>query len=337
MFDLTPPVFVSKCYGNSIIRIGSHFESCQIYKDKAMSPCDFVKLWLGESSSLCRHMRKLGLLATQVERDEKGRLGCIAGWILLVDDDIVVVHDATIGLKEFEYTFEYPPDEWWRCIKANRSWLRSDWRMSLKDLIAWNEILNALSHSMVFTKQLIEEERRAVSTNRRLVGTTLSVIQGGSDLYAIFPRDYMKRMRFIGSSVYTDFCGLGGWAGVQSFRSEVAPCRSVRALSLWVRSQTSIGNGTLVFLRQVSGEGIYCSHVRVKDANEEVLQQMVDDVKLPFQAVDVVAFLTRGNFRGSFSGSGRITKDSFGELLGRATNVILGVCNGTAWVTFPVL
>ena len=75
----------------------------------------------------------------------------------------------------------------------------------------------------------------------------------------------------------------------------------------------------------------------MKDANEEVLQQMVDDVKLPFQAVDVVAFLTRGNFRGSFSGSGRITKDSFGELLGRATNVILGVCNGTAWVTFPVL
>ena len=337
MFDLTPPVCVSKCYGFSVIRIGRHFESCQIYMDNGIPPRDFVRCWLAESACLCDGARRLGLLATQIEHDVKGRLGCVAGWMLLVDGDDVVVHDATMGFKECERTFEHAPEDWWRCIKTNKSWFKSGWRMKLKDLKAWNERIHVLFDAIVCTHQLIEEERNVVAGNKRLVAAALDAVHGGKDLRLAFPRDYVKIMRFIGSSVLTDSCGLGGWAGVHPFESEVEPRRSVQELVSWIRGQCVMECELLTLLRKIPSDGIALDVVRVEDVDEGVLMNMINEARLPFRAVDLVAFIARDPLgKGSHLRHGRCARDMLGYLLENAANVILGVCNGTAWATFPI-
>lgn len=107
--------------------------------------------------------RRRGVLPTQIDRDRKGRLGCVAGWVMVRGKEGVLLHDcANFPLEEQTQTrmFKTSPENWWRCIRAEH------WKgtcgvfvVSPASLGLWAERLFTLLHAVDATVDLQDYKR----------------------------------------------------------------------------------------------------------------------------------------------------------------------------------
>ena len=344
MFDLWPPVKVIGKYGDSVIRVNDCYESCQMYMDDGVSPVDFLRLWKMESSAICSGRRKRGILATQIERNQEGKWGCVAGWLVFrIDDHIAIYDGASIGFKESGKTFGVIPKDWWRYIRVKRQRLDHAWKkVSVAAFKVWNDRIATLLSATVSTYELNEEECKTKSRNMRIVERAMYEIQGGREIFRLFPSDYMDRMLLIEKTLGHGSCDMGGPAGVHEFDKQLSLCRNVDMLAGWAkRLLTSLGGGALIFLNHINNDR---KHVMVSvfrpNVDDEVrLLEILKCVRVLLQGIDYVAFVATTIPDGCRDECLSITMTipRFRCLLGAATNVLLGICNGTAWATFSLV
>ena len=341
MFDIWPPVKVKGKYGNSIIRVGNYHESCQTYMDDGVAPEDFVRLWLSESIEICRGRRKRGILATQIERNHEGKLGCVAGWLIFrIGDSIAIRDGASIGFKECARTFDLPPKDWWRCIRANKQRLDHAWKkVSGAAFRDWCGHLQTLANAMKDTNELVEDELQMKIRNRRNMSLNLNKISGGPELQTRFPADLMDQIRFVCKGVRRHEHKIAGAAGAYDFTKKLYPERNEEMLAWWMRWQFSRGAAAIVILnpngalesgvpvhivhgRDITGADISCFSTRARIAAKAIDRVAFSAMQLPDRLASVKDAVC--------------PLHQFKRLLKSAAEVILGVCDGTAWATFPL-
>ena len=169
---------------------------------EGVEPVDFIKLWGWETNAICRGKRQRGILPTQIERNNVGRWGCTAGWLLFrIGDEIMIWDAATIGFKECRRTFDLSPMNWWKCVPVGQQRLKSVWRKTtVASLMAWYDRVLTLQLATVSTHELAYEESKTRMRNKQIVTRALHRFQGGRDLCSIFPVNYIGRMNLIGKS-----------------------------------------------------------------------------------------------------------------------------------------
>lgn len=342
MFDLTPPVRVKGPFGDSLIRIGDHFESCQIYMGDGVEPSDFVTMWAMECDAICHGRRNSGILATQIERDCDGRWGCVAGWLVLRQKDEILVFDgASIGFREGSATFGKKAKDWWRCVRfTKRMKAAAVWkRVPFSEFRDWCKRIRALSSAMESTGELIEDEARTRTCNRRKVLAILGKVNGGRELQARFPNDFMERMHFVSRGFRRREYEMGGEAGSHDFGRKLYPGRNDEMLRWWMHRQFSQGAAVIVFLKPHGAvdNGVSVGFVRRSDAETADLHAMVERSRIASKAVDCIALSAMRLPNGFASASDAISPvREFKRLLRSVHEVVLGVCDGTSWAAFKI-
>ena len=336
MFDLTPPVNVCGGYGNSIIRVESVYESCLIFLVGGVSVSSLLGLRLQESDAVIRGVRRKGILPTQIDKDNEGHLGCVAGWIILrSDDNILIVDGASIGFGESAKTFAMKPENWWKCINDNEKRRRSAWKMTSIDAFRnWSERVYALIHSIEATEDLLSDMRRVGRSNRRVLEKAFCMALCGDKLRSRLPSNVVNLLRFVdGGKGGTANCKIGGRIESYDLKEAITPSRNQRILLWWVGHVASMGCKSVVFLPSVD----CASSATMINCDAPIAESDVNDIlsrtRLTSPGVDHVAFASTATYSWGKNDDARcqIPCECVDEMLVGLQSVILGVCNGTAW------
>lgn len=339
MFDLSFPALVEGGLGNSVICAGEKHESCQIFMPTGFDCLDLIRMWFAEASAVSRGRRMRGVLPTQIDRDRKGHLGCVAGWVMVRGKEGVHLHDcANFPLEERTRTrmFKISPENWWRCIHAEY-WkgTRGVFVVSPASLGLWAERLFTLLHAVDATVDLQDYKRYVKDRNAGLVSADLRAMPGGADLFGMFPPDFVDRMSFVKWDKHSAD-GLADEGSAANFELDMESCpkRTKETLIRWIKNEFRRNRMPVLLMPQSQG-GVAVATVEPGDDVGAQLSNLAKLARIKGKTLDYVLFSTSPELLRD-CGPMRLSRREYRSVLKGVDQVLLGVCKGTAWVCFPV-
>lgn len=338
MFDLSFPVMISKQLGNSVLCNDEEHESCQIFLPKKFCVLDLVRMWFHEAKSISSRRRMRAVLPTQVDYDRDGRLGCVAAWIVICDEESAHLYDcANFPFKESSKTFGRQPNEWWNVIGVERR--KGDagvYQVPLISLKQWANRLFTLLHAADSTIELMKKCREVRVRNAKMIAEDLKQLSGGEKLLKTFPKDFMNRISFIRKSGRGEETVIvAGDAGAYELDEELLPKRSVGELKEWVKGEFR-HNKSVFFLLRSSAACASVFMIKCEENLDSILRDVLNDAKLSGRVLDYVAFSVRGELLEMDDGGNPKCLDSkkFWRLLKGVGSILMGTCKGCAWIEF---
>lgn len=344
MFDISIPIAFDSANGGFVTVIW-HEDDWDYYPISLVDGfdiSDLIKYWLRESFALIIHKtRKRGILPMQISRDVDGRLGCLGGYGVFLNNGKVHIIDERV----FRKTCAICPHEWWKCVDSIeiKNPKADGWIVQEKDFLAWVNRLESLMHVRDCMIDTFADAHEIRGKNSEVLGKVLCDIAGGKDFLSILPFDWMERGRVIvrsGLHGRGKTVELSEYTGVAiEFDENIAPHRDNDELAWWIK-RAFLRDNVVVFLcpHGKTKTGVPVSIVRPSDDIAMILPEILERTKTGSEAVDHVAFSTRCELDELKSGGNSVVlaRSKFRTLLKGGTRVLLGVCKGTAWEEFPL-
>ena len=344
MFDLMIPIMCDRNNGEyaTIMWSGDDGEECLISLVEGFGITDLMEYWLREGFALViDKTRKRGFLPMGIGYDEDGRIGCVQGYGVFLNNGKVHILDERV----FRKTCACDPLDWWKCVDSREIKDPTVTRciVSEKDFLAWVNRLESLMHVRDCMIDTFEDAREINGRNSEILCKELSDVAGGREFLSILPVDWAERDRVIcrsGPHGRGKRVELSEYAGVAvEFDHNSAPHRDNDELAWWIK-RAFLHDNIVVFLcpRGKTKAGVPVSIIRPSDDIAGILPEILEKTQTGSEAVDHVAFSARCDLDELKIGGNSVVlaRSKFPTLLKGATRVLLGVCKGTLWDEFPL-
>ena len=344
MFDLMIPIMCDRNNGEyaTIMWNGDDGEECLISLVEGFGITDLMEYWLREGFALViDKTRKRGILPMEIGYDDDGRIGCVQGYGVILNNGKVYILDE----RAFRKTCTYDPLEWWKCVDAREIKDPTATRciVSEKDFLAWVDRLESVMHARDCMIDNLAYDREIISKNAEILSNLLDDVAGGREFLSILPVDWAERDRVIcrsgphgrGKTVELSECA----GTIVEFDKESAPDRDNGELVWWIK-RAFLRDNIVVFLcpHGKTKSGVPVSIMRPSDDIAKILPEILEKTHTGSEAVDHVAFSARCDLDELKIGGNSVVlaRSKFPTLLKGATRVLLGVCKGTLWDEFPL-
>ncbi len=344
MFDISIPIELDRASGEYVTVIGDDDEGepCAIVLVDGFGISDLMEYWLREGFALVvEKTRKRGFLPITLSYDVDGRIGCVQGYGVCLNNGKAHI----IGESIFMKTCACHPLEWWKCVDSREIKVpkAARWIIPEKDFLAWVYRLEDVMHTRDWMIDEIEYQRESMSKNREILGKVLNDLAGGREILSVLPLDWTERVRTIyrsGPHFRGKRVELSEYPGVVTvFDKEYAPHRGNGELAWWIK-RAFLRDNIVVFLcpHGKTKSGVPVSIVRPSDNIDEILPEILEKTCTGSEAVDHVAFSARCDLEELKAGGNSVVlaRSKFRALLKGASRVLLGVCKGTCWEEFPL-
>ncbi len=344
MFDISIPIEFDRASGEYVTVIGDEddLDYYPISLVDGFGITDLMEYWLREGFALViDKTRKRGFLPMGIGYDEDGRIGCLGGYGVILDDGRVYIIDERV----FRKTCACHPDDWWKCVDSReiKKPKAASWIVPEKDFLAWVNRLEFLMHVRDCMIDTFEDAREIKGRNSEILCKELSDVAGGREFLSVLPLDWTERVRTIyrsGPHFRGKRVELSEYPGVTAdFDEECAPHRGNGELAWWIK-RAFLRDNIVVFLcpHGKTKSGVPVSIVRPSDDIAGILPEILEKTCTGSEAVDHVAFSARCDLDELKAGGNSVVlaRSKFRTLLKGASRVLLGVCKGTTWEEFPL-
>ena len=344
MFDISMPIELDRASGEYVTVIGDEDESepRTIFLVDGFGISDLMEYWLREGSALViDKTRKRGFLPMGISYDDDGRIGCVQGYGVCLNNGKAHIIDERVFMK----TCARHPLEWWKCVDSREIKVprAASWIIPEKDFLAWVNHLEYVMRERDWMIGELEYQRENKGKNREILGNVLNYVAGGREILSVLPLDWAERVRTIyrsGPHFRGKRVELSEYPGVAAdFEEEYAPHRDNGELAWWIK-RAFLRDNIVLFLcpHGKTKSGVPVSIVRPSDDIDGILPEILEQTQTGSEAVDHVAFSARCDLEELKAGGNSVVlaRSKFRTLLKGASRVLLGVCKGTTWEEFPL-
>ena len=344
MFDLMIPIVCDRNNGEyaTIMWNGDDGEECLISLVEGFGITDLMEYWLREGFALViDKTRKRGFLPMGISYDDDGRIGCVQGYGVCLNNGKAYIIDERVFMK----TCARHPSDWWKCVDSREIKVpkAASWIIPEKDFLAWVNRLESLMHVRDCMIDASADAREINGKNAGILSNVLNEVPGGREFLLTLPVDWAERDRVIcrsGPHGRGNRVELSEYSGATiEYGNEGAPHRGNGELAWWIK-RAFLRDNIVVFLcpHGKTKSGVPVSIVRPSDNIDEILPEILEQTQTGSEAVDHVAFSARCDLDELKTGGNSVVlaRSKFRTLLKGATRVLLGVCKGTTWEEFPL-